>query len=111
MTAGGASRADVLQQQSILQATLASLPALRTQLQQQRNLLATYVGSLPPDYAGSAIELDALTLPLKLPVSVPSKFVEQRPDVREYSALLHQATAQIGVATANMLPQFTLTAS
>jgi len=111
VTAGGASRADVLQQQSILQATLASLPALRTQLQQQRNLLATYVGSLPPDYAGSAIELDALTLPLKLPVSVPSKFVEQRPDVREYSALLHQATAQIGVATANMLPQFTLTAS
>jgi len=111
VTAGGASRADMLQQQSILQATLASLPALHTQLQQQRNLLATYVGSLPPDYAGAAIELDALTLPLELPVSVPSTFVEQRPDVREYSALLHQATAQIGVATANMLPQFTLTAS
>jgi NodT family efflux transporter outer membrane factor (OMF) lipoprotein len=44
-------------------------------------------------------------------VSLPSKFVEQRPDVREYSALLHQATAQVGVATANMLPQITLTAS
>jgi NodT family efflux transporter outer membrane factor (OMF) lipoprotein len=44
-------------------------------------------------------------------VSLPSKLVEQRPDVREYSALLHQATAQIGVATANMLPQLTLSAS
>ena len=101
----------MLQQQAILQATLASLPALRTQLQQQRNLLATYVGSLPADYAARRFDLDALTLPLELPVSVPSKFVEQRPDVREYSALLHQATAQIGVATANMLPQFTLTGS
>jgi NodT family efflux transporter outer membrane factor (OMF) lipoprotein len=44
-------------------------------------------------------------------VSLPSKLVEQRPDVREYSALLHQATAQIGVATANMLPQITLSGS
>jgi NodT family efflux transporter outer membrane factor (OMF) lipoprotein len=49
-----------------------------------------------------------LTIPKDLPVSLPSKFVEQRPDVREYSALLHQATAQVGVATANMLPQITL---
>jgi len=109
--AGGASRADVLQQQSILQSTLATLPLLRKQLSQERNLLATYVGSLPSDYQGAALNLDSLTLPTDLPVSVPSKFVEQRPDVREYSALLHQATAQVGVATANMLPQITLTGS
>jgi len=109
--AGGASRADVLQQQATLQSTLASLPPLRTQLAQARNQLAAYVGSLPADYAGAAIDLDKLTLPADLPVSLPSKFVEQRPDVREYSALLHQATAQIGVATANMLPQLSLTGS
>src|SRR4029077_17548354 len=53
----------------------------------------------------------SLTMPQDLPVSLPSKFVEQRPDVREYSALLHAATAQVGVATANMLPQITLTGS
>jgi len=111
VVAGGASRADVLQQQATLQSTLATLPPLRSQLQQQRNQLATYVGSLPSDYAGAELHLDSLTLPVELPVSVPSKFIEQRPDVREYSALLHQATAQIGVATANMLPQFTLTGS
>jgi NodT family efflux transporter outer membrane factor (OMF) lipoprotein len=107
--AGGASRADVLLQQATLQATLATLPPLRTQLAQQRNLLSTYVGSLPADYAGAEFDLDSLSLPTDLPVSLPSKFVEQRPDVRQYSALLHQATAQIGVATANLLPQLTLT--
>jgi NodT family efflux transporter outer membrane factor (OMF) lipoprotein len=111
VNAGGASRADVLQQQAILQSTLATLPLLRSQLAQQRNQLAAYTGTLPADYAGAEIHLDSLTLPADLPVSVPSAFVEQRPDVRQYSALLHQATAQIGVATANMLPQLTLTGS
>jgi NodT family efflux transporter outer membrane factor (OMF) lipoprotein len=111
LAVGGASRSDVLQQQATLQSTLASLPTLRTQLAQARNQLAAYSGSLPADYDDAAIDLDALTLPVDLPVSVPSKFVEQRPDVREYAAELHEATAQIGVATANMLPQLTLTGS
>ncbi|HME38515.1 MAG TPA: efflux transporter outer membrane subunit [Steroidobacteraceae bacterium] len=108
---GGVSRADVSQQEATLQGTLATLPALRSQLSQQRNQLAAYAGALPSDYAEAGFNLDSLTMPQDLPVSLPSKFVEQRPDVREYSALLHQATAQIGVATANMLPQITLTAS
>jgi NodT family efflux transporter outer membrane factor (OMF) lipoprotein len=111
VTAGGASRTDVLLQQATLQSTLASLPPLRSQLAQQRNQLATYVGSMPADYSGGPFQLDSLSLPKDLPVSVPSKFVEQRPDVRQYSALLHAATAQIGVATANLLPQLTLTGS
>jgi NodT family efflux transporter outer membrane factor (OMF) lipoprotein len=111
VSAGGASRSDVLQQQSTLQSTLASLPVLRSQLAQERNLLATYVGALPAEYSGAEFTLDSLTLPWDLPVSLPSKLVEQRPDIREYSALLHQATAQIGVATANMLPQLTLSGS
>jgi NodT family efflux transporter outer membrane factor (OMF) lipoprotein len=109
--AGGASRVDVLQQQATLQGTLATLPPLRSQLAQERNQLAAYVGALPADYAGAELNLDSLTIPQDLPVSLPSKLVEQRPDVREYSALLHQATAQVGVATANMLPQITLSAS
>jgi NodT family efflux transporter outer membrane factor (OMF) lipoprotein len=111
VTAGGASRTDVLQQQATLQATLATLPALRTELAQERDLLATYVGALPAEYGDSQFRLDTLRLPVELPVSLPSKFVEQRPDVRQYSALLHQATAQVGVATANMLPQLTITGS
>ncbi len=111
VTAGGASRADILQQQSALQSTLAALPSLRSQLAQQRNQLAALVGSLPADYTGAGFDLDSLSLPQDLPLSLPSKFVEQRPDVRQYSALLHQATAQVGIATANMLPQITITGS
>ncbi len=110
-TAGAASRADVLQQQATLQATLATLPPLRSQLAQQRNQLAAYIGDFPSNYTGAEFNLDSLNMPQELPVSLPSKLVEQRPDVREYSALLHQATAQIGVATANMLPQITIGAS
>jgi NodT family efflux transporter outer membrane factor (OMF) lipoprotein len=109
--AGGASRADVLQQQAVVQGTLASLPILRMQLAQARNRLAAYSGFLPADYSDAGFDLDSLKLPQDLPVSLPSKFVEQRPDVREYSALLHEATAQVGIATANMLPQITLTGS
>ena len=111
VTAGGASQADVLQQQATLQSTLATLPVLRSQLAQERNQLAAYVGALPADYDGAQITLDSLTLPADLPVSLPSKLVEQRPDVRQYAELLHQATAQIGVVTANMLPQIPLSGS
>ena len=111
LNAGGASKVDVLQQQAFLQTTLASLPPLRTQLAQQRNLLAAYVGELPADYTGPDFTLESLSIPTELPVSLPSKFVEQRPAVQEYSALLHEATAEIGVATANMLPQITLSGS
>jgi NodT family efflux transporter outer membrane factor (OMF) lipoprotein len=111
VSAGGASRTDVLQQQATLQSTLAMLPALRTELAQERDLLATYAGALPAEYTDSEFRLDTLNIPVELPVSLPSRFVEQRPDVRQYSALLHQATAQIGVATANMLPQLQITGS
>jgi len=111
LVAGGASQSDVLQQQTTLQTALASLPALRGQLAQEHNQLAAYVGALPAEFPASEIDLESLQLPTELPVSVPSKLVEQRPDVREYADLLHQATAQIGVATANMLPQLTLTGS
>src|ERR1700691_731658 len=63
VTAGGASRADVLLQQATLQATLATLPPLRSQLAQQRNQLATYVGDLPADYTGAEFNLDSLNMP------------------------------------------------
>jgi NodT family efflux transporter outer membrane factor (OMF) lipoprotein len=111
LTAGGASRVDVLTQQATLQSTLASLPPLRSQLAQERNQLAAYTGTLPADYDGPALTLDSLTLPTDLPLSVPSALVEQRPDIQEFSAQLHEATAQVGVATANLLPQLTLTGS
>jgi NodT family efflux transporter outer membrane factor (OMF) lipoprotein len=106
---GGVSEVDVLQQQSLLDTQVATLPGLRKQLQQTRNALAVYLGGRPDQYAMPTLALDQLTLPADLPLSLPSKLVEQRPDIRAYGALLHSATAAVGVATANMLPQISLT--
>jgi NodT family efflux transporter outer membrane factor (OMF) lipoprotein len=108
---GGVSQVDVLQQQSLLDSQVATLPGLRKQLQQTRNQLAVYLGGRPDQYATPTLDLATLTLPNDLPVSLPSKLVEQRPDIRAYGALLHSATASVGVATANMLPQISLNSS
>jgi NodT family efflux transporter outer membrane factor (OMF) lipoprotein len=108
---GGVSRADVLAQQTQLAQELATLPQLRKQLDQNRNLLAVLLGQLPGEPLDAQLDLDDLHLPQDLPVSLPSRLVEQRPDVRAQTALLHQASAGVGVATANMLPQVSINGS
>ena len=105
---GGASRLDVLTQQTQLANELATLPPLQKQLQQNRDLLAVLLGQLPSQQPDVQFELADLQLPQDLPLSVPSQLVAQRPDVRAQESLLHQASAQVGVATANMLPQVTI---
>ena len=106
---GGVSRLDVLTQQTELAHQMASLPPLKKQLQQNRDLLAVLLGQTPDAPLAAQFQLDDLSLPENLPVSLPAQLVEQRPDVRAREALLHQASAEIGVATANLLPQLTLT--
>ncbi|MEX3980873.1 efflux transporter outer membrane subunit [Paraburkholderia sp. EG287A] len=108
---GGVSQVDVLQQQALLDAQIATLPGLQKQLEQQRNQLAVYLGGLPSDYTAPTLDLASLVLPEELPVSLPSSLVAQRPDIQAYGALLHSATAADGVAVANMLPQISLTGS
>jgi NodT family efflux transporter outer membrane factor (OMF) lipoprotein len=108
---GGVSQVEVLQQQSLRDAQAATLPGLQKQLAQERNQLAVYLGGVPAQYGSPTLNLDALTLPEDVPVSLPSALVEQRPDIRAYAALLHAATANVGVATANTLPQISLTGS
>ena len=102
-------RSDVLTQQSAVATTQATLPPLQKQLEQQRHLLLTLIGRFPNDARNDHLTLASLRLPTDLPVSLPSQLIEQRPDVRAAQAQLHQASAQIGVAIANRLPQFTLT--
>jgi len=106
---GGAARADLLNQQSTLAATQATLPALQKQLAQERNQIQVYLGRFPNQDTGEQFDLAALVLPGELPISLPSKLVEQRPDVKAAEATLHAASAAIGVAIANELPQLTLT--
>jgi len=108
---GAIAEADLIAQQSALALLEASLPPLQKSLDQQRDMLAVLTGHLPSDAPAAQFELDAITLPATIPLSVPSKLVERRPDVRAAAAQLHAATANVGVAIANMLPQITLSAS
>ncbi len=106
---GAATRTDVLTQQSEVATTQATLPPLQKQLEQQHHVLLALIGRFPNARLRDRLMLASLRLPSHLPLSLPSQLVEQRPDVRAAEAQLHQASAQIGVAIANRLPQFTLT--
>jgi NodT family efflux transporter outer membrane factor (OMF) lipoprotein len=89
----------------------ATLPPLQKQLALQRDLLTALIGRFPSQQPAEKFELASLQLPLDVPVSLPSKLVEQRPDVRSAEAQMHSASALIGVAVAAQLPQFTLAAT
>src|SRR6478752_8216359 len=86
----------------------ATLPPLRKALAQQRDLLAALAGTFPNRGPRQSFKLADLHLPADLPVSVPSQLVEQRPDIRAAEEQLHAASAQVGIATANTLPSFTI---
>jgi NodT family efflux transporter outer membrane factor (OMF) lipoprotein len=107
---GSASNADLLQQQAAEAQTAATLPPLRKQLGQTRDALTALLGRLPSQEPADTFRLEDLTLPTQLPVSLPSKLIEQRPDVRQAEENLHAASARVGVALADMLPQFPITA-
>jgi NodT family efflux transporter outer membrane factor (OMF) lipoprotein len=109
--AGYAGRLDVAAQESQLAQVEASLPPLLKQLAQQRHILTALSGSLPDEEIPESFEFSQMQLPQELPLTLPSKLVEQRPDVRQAQENLHAASAQIGVAVANRLPNFTLTAN
>lgn len=104
---GGISLVSVLTQQTLVDRTRATLPPLEDNLSKSKHALLALIGEFP-DRPLPPISLDSLTLPAELPVSVPSNLVRQRPDVRAAEALMHAACANVGVATANLFPQFTI---
>jgi NodT family efflux transporter outer membrane factor (OMF) lipoprotein len=108
---GGVSRADVLAQRAQLAQSRATLPPLTLALDRTRHQLAVLAGAFPVEASSPPFDLDGFELPRELPVSLPSMLVRQRPDVLASEALLHQASAEIGVATAALFPQITLTGS
>lgn len=109
--AGSVSRNDVALQEAALAQVKATLPPLRKALAQERDLIAALAGAYTSQGPAPAFTLADLHLPVDLPVSLPSELIEQRPDVRAAEQQLHSASAQIGVATANMLPTFTISAN
>jgi NodT family efflux transporter outer membrane factor (OMF) lipoprotein len=106
--AGAAAQVDVLTQQAQVSQLEATLPGLQKSLAQAGHRLAVLSGQTPDHADTAGLTLTALTLPTQLPVSLPAKLVRQRPDVRASESQLHQASAQAGVATANMYPQLNL---
>ena len=108
---GYASRLDLAAQESQLAQVIATLPPLAKQAAQLRDQLAVLTGRFPNQGPEETFDLARLRLPDELPVSLPSALVAQRPDVLQAEANLHAATAQIGVAVANRLPNITLSAS
>jgi NodT family efflux transporter outer membrane factor (OMF) lipoprotein len=108
---GTASELDLLAQRAAEAQTAATLPPLTKQLGHTRDALTALLGKLPSEEPPETFTLEDLTLPTQLPVTLPSKLIEQRPDIRQAEENLHAASALVGVALADMLPQFTISAN
>ena len=108
---GEGTLVEVLNAQSQYTADRGTLPPLQQQLAEARHLLATLVGVAPADLGPTEFDLEHLTLPASVPVTLPSTLVHKRPDILQAEADLHAATAAIGVATARLYPDITLGAT
>lgn len=108
---GQAAKADVLAQEAALAQAEELLPPLEKQLALQRDLLTALAGQYAADEIAQKFDLKHLKLPANLPISLPSKLVDQRPDVRAAEANMHAASAQVGVAIAARLPNIVLSAN
>ncbi|MBV8632938.1 MAG: efflux transporter outer membrane subunit [Burkholderiaceae bacterium] len=105
---GQVSENDLATQEAAQAAAEAALPPLEKQLALQRDLIKVLAGRFPSDTLDASFELESLQLPGELPLSLPSTLVEHRPDIRAAEEQLHAASAEIGVAVANRLPNITL---
>jgi NodT family efflux transporter outer membrane factor (OMF) lipoprotein len=108
---GGISEVQLHDQQLLLAQTEATLPPLEKQRDQLAHQLAAYLGRNSAEAALPEIAMAELRLPVDLPLTLPAELVRERPDVRAAEALWHAASAQVGVATANLFPKLMLTAS
>jgi NodT family efflux transporter outer membrane factor (OMF) lipoprotein len=105
---GYVMRADVAAQEAQLAQAAALIPPLEKQLEQTRDLIRALAGNLPNQDVTVTFKFDDLHLPRELPLTLPSKLIDQRPDVRAAEALMHSANAEVGVAIAARLPQFSI---
>jgi NodT family efflux transporter outer membrane factor (OMF) lipoprotein len=111
LDAGAIARPAYLQQQTAVSSSEATIPPLENALAQTGHLMSTLLGQYPSERAPASFTLASFKLPETLPLTLPSNLVAQRPDIRAARANLQAANAQIGIATAAMMPQFPLSAS
>jgi NodT family efflux transporter outer membrane factor (OMF) lipoprotein len=110
LSVGGVAQVDAFSQRTLVAQTDATLPPLVQQAAQQRHRLSVLLGREPGAGLPDLPPLDALHLPDPLPVSLPSTLAQRRPDIRAAEAMWHEASANVGVATANLFPRITLSA-
>jgi NodT family efflux transporter outer membrane factor (OMF) lipoprotein len=108
---GSVARIDVLAAQSEIVDDLTLLPPLRQDLSKARHALSVTLGRVPASGLPPDVSLDDITLPLELPVSVPSELAHRRPDILAAEAQLHAATSAVGVAESNLYPKIQLNAT
>ena len=109
--AGSVARTDVLSAESQLAGDRTLLPPLLQQWNVAQHALSVLVGKSPAEWSPPEFELETLTLPGDLPLTVPSELVHRRPDILAAEAQLHAASAAIGVATAQLYPSITISPS
>ncbi|WJF89103.1 efflux transporter outer membrane subunit [Paraburkholderia bonniea] len=107
---GAVSHADALSAEQSAATLSASLPGLRVQWLRTRHALAVLLGRTP-DAAPADLNLAQLRVPPEVPVIVPSALLQNRPDIQAAELALKAAAADVGVATAQMLPNVSLSAS
>jgi NodT family efflux transporter outer membrane factor (OMF) lipoprotein len=108
---GSVARIDVLAAQNEIVADLTLLPPLRQELARERHALSVTLGRFPAEGLPPDVSLDEITLPLELPVSLPSELAHRRPDILAAEAQLHAATSAVGVAESNLYPKIQLSAA
>jgi NodT family efflux transporter outer membrane factor (OMF) lipoprotein len=109
--AGAVSEMDVLSAQSQADHDRTLLPPLQQDLSVAQTVLTSLIGAAPSDWTAPDVDMNELNLAAHLPVALPSELVHRRPDIDAAEAQLHAASAAVGIATANLYPQFTLSAA
>jgi len=105
---GYISGVDLANQEAVFAQAAGMVPVIKKMREQALDLLAVLCGQLPTQSL-LLPNLDSIHIPAKLPNALPSTLVEQRPDVRIAQEMVRASNAQIGVAIANMIPQFSIT--
>jgi NodT family efflux transporter outer membrane factor (OMF) lipoprotein len=111
---GLTSQQDVQSASAQVGALQAQVPSLDAQIAQAMNALAVLTGSPPGALDAELADTRALppvppTVPPTVPAGLPSTLARRRPDIRRAEAQLHAATAEVGVAVAQLYPDVSLT--
>ena len=108
---GAIPKIEVAAQRAEVAEVRAALPDLERRLAETRHRLAVLLGQPPGAASLPEFRLADLRLPAELPLSLPSDLARHRPDIMAAEALLHEASARVGVATADLYPHITLSAT